>query len=71
VLAGIFIFDNRLSRVFEPLGRLLFRLFQQPRRIDPLGFMKEWVFERNQKSQKASMNHWHFMNEPMVSQAVI
>jgi hypothetical protein len=29
--------------------------------------MQEWVFERNQKSQKASTNHWHFMKEPMVS----
>jgi hypothetical protein len=33
--------------------------------------MKEWVFEKKREITKASMNHWLFMKEPMVHQAVI
>ncbi len=71
VLAGICMRDTRLSRVVEPLSRLLFRLFQQPRRIDPQVSWKSGYLKENQNSQKASVNHWHFMHEPMVSPAVI
>jgi hypothetical protein len=70
--AGIFIFDNRPSRVFQPnrpsVVPVISTALSQNR---SLGFMEEWVFERNQKSPNASMNHWHFVKEPTVSRAVI
>jgi hypothetical protein len=52
--------DTRISRVFELIGpSFVLWLFQKASQNQSLGFVKEWVFERNQKITKAS-------NEPLA-----